>query len=157
VNEEEARRLSLETMSMAEAAFLSTIDSEGFPHTRAMVNLRNREKYGGLADLFSDHEDDFLVCFSTLTSSNKVRQLRTDPRASVYYCLPSQWRGLVLRGEIEIVADQAFKESIWQDGWEIYYPGGPTDPEYTILRLFPKDAEYYHALQTAEITFRRAE
>jgi len=154
MDEQEARRQSLELMSIAEAAFLTTVDREGFPQTRAMVNLRQSDQYPGLTGLFDGHRDDFLVYLGSNRSSNKVQQVRENPKASVYYCVPSEWRGLMLGGKIEIVTDQALKEAIWQDGWERYYPGGVTDPEYTILKLQPEIAKYYRSLDTAEFSLR---
>ena len=153
MDEKEARRQSLELMSIAEAAFLTTVDAEGFPQTRALVNLRQKEQYPGLIELFDGHRDDFLVYLGTNRSSNKVQQIRENPKASVYYCKPSEWRGLMLGGKIEIVTDQALKEAIWQDGWEMYYPEGVTDPEYTILRLLPTIARYYGGMDTVEFSF----
>ena len=43
----------------------------------------------------------------------------------------------MLSGKIEIETDLEIKRQIWQDGWERYYPQGPTDPDYTVLRLRP--------------------
>jgi general stress protein 26 len=36
------------------------------------------------------------------------------------------------------------KNRIWQDEWKIYYPQGPSDPDYTILRLLPIKAKGWH-------------
>ena len=144
MDEKEARRQSLELMSIAEAAFLTTVDAEGFPQTRALVNLRQKEQYPGLIELFDGHRDDFLVYLGTNESSNKVQQIRGNPKASVYYCKPSEWRGLMLGGKIEIVTDQALKEAIWQDGWEMHWPKGAEDPELTVLKLAPTFARGYY-------------
>jgi general stress protein 26 len=70
-----------------------------------------------------------------------MAQIRANPKVSVYFCNPSQFHGLMLGGEIEVVTDAELKKQIWQDGWEIYYPGGADDPEYTILRLLPAFAK----------------
>ena len=45
--------------------------------------------------------------------------------------------GFMLGGEIEVVTDQALKNRVWQDGWNMYYPNGPEGPEYGVLRLLP--------------------
>ncbi len=151
--ENEARRLGLELMETAEAAYLTTINGDGYPRTRAMLNLRRKDQYPGLCQLFEKHRGDFLAYFTTNTSSPKIDQIRRNPKASVYYCQPSEWRGLMLSGEIEIVSAKNIKEAVWQKGWELYYPGGTTDPDYTILRLRPISARYYHQLNFAEFSF----
>ena len=61
MEEKEAKRLSLELLESVEVLYLSTIDSNGFPQTRAMGNLRNKEQHPSLAEIFSKHGDDFLI------------------------------------------------------------------------------------------------
>ncbi|MFQ6083395.1 MAG: pyridoxamine 5'-phosphate oxidase family protein [Candidatus Aminicenantia bacterium] len=155
MNDKEARRLSLELMEIAEAAYLTTIDRDGFPQTRAMFNLRRKEQFPGLSELFDKHQDDFLIYFTTNTSSLKMDQIKKNPAVSVYYCKPNEWRGLMLGGMIEIVTDPDLKKAIWQEGWEMYYPGGVDDPDYTILRVFPMFAKYYHQLNLVRFDLRR--
>lgn len=140
----EARRLSVDLLEIGEAAYVTTIDSDGFPQTRAMFNLRRKEQFPGLAALFKDHQNDFLVYFTTNTSSPKIEHIRRNPKVSIYYCKASEFRGLMLSGEMAIVTNRAEKEKVWQKGWEMYYPGGVNDPDHTVLRLRPATAKYYH-------------
>jgi general stress protein 26 len=141
-------KLSIELMEIAEAAYVTTIDPDGFPQTRAMFNLRREEQFPGLAALFKDHRDDFLVYFTTNTTSPKIDHIKKNPKVSIYYCKPGEFRGLMLSGEMETVTDLAEKEKIWQEGWEMYYPGGVHDPDHTVLRLRPMAAKYYHQLDS---------
>lgn len=144
----EAQRLSLDLMEIAEAAYVTTIDPDGFPQTRAMFNLRRKEQFPGLAALFKDHQNDFLVYVTTNTSSPKIEHIKRNPKVSIYYCEASEFRGLMLSGEIAIVTDRAEREKVWQKGWEMYYPGGVHDPDHTVLRLRPLAAKYYHQLNS---------
>jgi general stress protein 26 len=146
MNERDAKRLSLDLIETAEAAYVTTIDQDGFPQTRAMFNLRRREQFPGLASLFKDHQDNFLVYFTTNTSSPKIRHIKKNPKVAVYYCKAGEFRGLMLSGEMEIVTNRAEKERVWQKGWEMYYPGGVHDPDHTVLRLRRIAAKYYHQL-----------
>jgi phosphatidylethanolamine-binding protein (PEBP) family uncharacterized protein len=70
-------------MRIAEAAYVTTIDPDGFPQTRAMFNLRRKEQFPGLASLFKDHQYDFLVYFTTNTSSLKPISKRTRRSRSI--------------------------------------------------------------------------
>src|SRR5574341_854695 len=108
----DAKRLSLDLMETAEAAYVTTIDPEGFPQTRAMFNLRRKEQFPGLASLFARHRDDFLVYFTTNTSSPKIAHIKKNPKVAVYYCKAEEFRGLMLSGEMEIVTDRAEKENV---------------------------------------------
>jgi len=142
----EAKRSGLDLLETAETAFVTTIDAEGFPQSRAMFNLRRKEQFKNLAVVFKDHMDDFLVYFTTNTSSPKVMQIKQNPKVSIYYCDPRTFRGLMLSGEMEVVTDPGEKERIWQKGWEMYYPDGVHDPDHTVLRLRPIAAKYYQDL-----------
>lgn len=146
MDKQDALRLSLDLMEQTEAAIVTTIGNDGFPQTRAMFNLRRKEQFPGLAGLFKDHQNDFLVYFTTNTSSAKIAHIRTNPRVAVYYSKVAEFRGLMLSGEMEIVMDRIEKEKIWQKGWEMYYPGGVHDPDHTVLRLRPMTAKYYQQL-----------
>ncbi len=147
-------RRSLEVMNNARAAILTTIDPEGYPISRAMLNLRRPGEYPGLADFFREIDHRLGVYFTTNTSSSKIAHIRDNPKAAVYYCLPNEYRGVMLGGIIEIVDDPKLKKLLWQTGWELYYPSGSDDPDYTILRLLPEFARGYHQLTFYNIDFR---
>lgn len=122
--------------SLGEACF-TTIGEDGYPQTRAVFNLRCRHRFPSLVHLFQDHQKDLLLYFTTNTGSEKMRQLRANPAVCAFFCRPDQYHGVMLSGRAEIAADPVLKQAIWQPGWEIYYPQGPADPDYTILRLRP--------------------
>ena len=77
---------------------------------------------------------------ATSAASDKVRELRTNPQASVYYCEPGRFHGLTLTGPVEILTDPELKKELWAEGWRIYWPSGADDPDYVILRLQPVEA-----------------
>jgi general stress protein 26 len=137
MEEKELKQECLRLMETAEVAYLSTIDSDGFPQIRAMVNLRNKEQFSDLTTVFKGHEEDFLIYMTTDTASAKFKQIKANPKVSVYFCDPKQIRGLMLIGEVEIVTDIGIKKQLWRDDWEIHYPNGVDGPEYNILRLLP--------------------
>lgn len=138
---------SKELLQLADAAYVTTVNQQGFPETRAMFNLRRTEQFPGLTAFFAG-EDDFTVYLTTNTSSRKIAQLADNARTSVYYCRTEDWRGLNLIGEMTIVNDRAVRERLWQKGWELYYPAGPDDPDYCVLMMKPTEARYYHQLET---------
>ncbi len=141
MEEKELKEACLNLMETTDVIYLSTIGSDGFPYTRIMSNLRNKKEYPGLFDIFEQHKEDFLVYIVTSNSSDKMKQILTNPKVSVYLSVhtsvPSEFQCLMLGGEIEEVTDKQLKKQLWQDGWEIHWPGGADDPEYTVLMLMP--------------------
>jgi general stress protein 26 len=143
---EEVKRSGLELMEESKAAYLTTIDSDGFPITRAMFNLRNKEQFPEFSKLFQNQQNKFTIFISTNTSSSKVAHLSKNPKMCVYFCDSEDFKGFMLGGLVEIVDDIELKRKIWLDWWTRYYPEGVEDPDYTLLRLEPKNARYYHKL-----------
>lgn len=103
-------------------SFIGSIDEDGFPQIRAMLRPRKRE---GIKTIY----------FSTNTPTNKVRHFRNNEKACVYFCAPAAFRGALLIGTMEVLEEQAYKNMLWQEGDELYYPGGVTDPNYIVLRF----------------------
>jgi len=111
-------------------AFISSIDETGFPNTKAMLPPRKRE---GIKVFY----------FSTNTSSLRVSQYRINPKACIYFCDKRFFRGVMLKGTVEVLEDTQNKEMIWQDGDTLYYSQGVTDPDYCVLRFTVFEGRYY--------------
>lgn len=120
-------------------AYLSSVDSEGFPNTKAMLMPRIRE---GIKVFY----------FTTNTSSMRVRQFRENEKACLYFCDRRFYRGVMLKGKIEVLEDAASKEKIWQDGDTMYYPEGVTDPDYCVLRFTAGKGRYYSNFNSVDFS-----
>ena len=144
---EEVKKLSLELMESSKAVYLTTIDSEGYPITRAIFNLRNKEQFPEFSEFFNGLDDEFVIFISTNTSSSKTDHVMKNPKISVYYCEPKDFKRVMFGGEVEIIDDINIKKKIWLDWWTKYYLKGLSDPDYTLLRLRPKIAQFYYRLQ----------
>ncbi len=81
--------------------------------------------------------------FTTNTSSRRVAQYRKDPKACIYFCDKRFFRGVMLKGTMEVLEDAQSKELIWQDGDTMYYPEGVTDPDYCVLRFTATQGRFY--------------
>lgn len=138
---------AISLMGLAPAVVLTTLEADGSPWTRAMLNLRNHRQYPDLKAVFEEGHP-LLLYFTTNTSSPKLRHIRRDPRACAYFMLPDQWWGLTLTGDLDEERSPAIRERLWQKGWEIYYPGGPGDEDYAILRMVPTGGRLYKQLQS---------
>lgn len=111
-------------------AYISSIDSDGFPNTKAMLPPRSRD---GIK----------LFYFTTNTSSMRVQQYRTNPNACIYFCDKRFFRGVMLKGHMEVLTDSQSKEFIWQEGDTMYYHEGVTDPDYCVLRFTAHTGRFY--------------
>lgn len=103
-------------------SFIGSIDKNGFPNIRAMLRPRKRE---GIKTIY----------FSTNTPTNKVQHFQRNEKACVYFCDPDTYRGALLIGVMEVLEAQEYKDMLWQNGDELYYPRGVTDPNYIALRF----------------------
>lgn len=121
-------------------AFISSIDDDGFPNSKAMLPPRKRE---GLKVFY----------FSTNTSSMRVSQYRNNPKASIYFYHKGTvcYQGIMLKGTMEILEDTASKQMIWKAGDKMYYSKGVTDPDYCVLKFTAQAGRYYRDLITENI------
>jgi len=150
MDNKEAKKLSLELIGSSKAVYLTTIDSKGYPITRAMFNLRNKKQFPELSEFFANQSNEFAVYISTNTSSSKVDHIKKNPKISVYYCYPEDFIGVMFGGEAEIIDDIELKQKIWLDWWTRYYPEGLKDPDYTLIKLNPKNARFYYKLNKVQ-------
>lgn len=111
-------------------AFLSSVGEDGYPNTKAMLPPRIRE---GLRIFY----------FTTNTSSMRVRQFRKNPKACVYFCDRRFYRGVMLKGTVEILEDVESRRLIWRDGDTMYYPKGVDDPDYCVIRFTAQSGRIY--------------
>ncbi len=153
MDEKELKQECLKLMETANAVYLSTIGSGGFPHTRMMANLRNKKENPVAAGVLAQHKKDFAIYFVTSRSSTKMQQIRANPKVSAYLCDPGEFHTLMLSGEIEEITDKQFKKQLWQKGWEMHWPGGADDPEFTVLKLSPAFAKGWYKEGPFEFKF----
>lgn len=103
-------------------AYLGSLDREGFPNVKAFLAPRKRE---GIRVFY----------FTTNTSSRHTAQFRADSRACLYFCDKRFFRGVMLRGAVEVLEDASSRAMIWQEGDTRYYPLGVNDPDYLLPRV----------------------
>ena len=111
-------------------AMIGSVDGEGFPNMKAMLPPRKRE---GISEFY----------FTTNTSSMRVKQYLENPKASIYFYDKRFYRGVMLKGTMEVLTDSKSKEEIWREGDEIYYPLGVTDSDYCVLKFTAQSGRYY--------------
>jgi general stress protein 26 len=103
-------------------SFIASVVVDGFPNMKAMLSPRKREHIR-------------LFWFTTNASSMRAAQYQENPKACIYFYDKRFFRGVMLKGTVEVLMDAESKEMIWRDGDTMYYPGGATDPDYCVLRF----------------------
>jgi len=93
-------------ISKCDVGNLTTIDKNGFPHTRALEN-------------HNPHED-FTFWFATHRSTRKVEEIRFNPKVSIYYYLIKEGGYVCIKGEAKIKTDEESKKYLWLQ--ELQYP-----------------------------------
>ena len=111
-------------------SFISSVGDDGFPNMKAMLPPRKRE---GIKIFY----------FTTNTSSMRVSQYRANPKACIYFYDKRFFRGIMLKGTMEVLEDLASKEMIWHEGDTMYYAKGVTDPDYCVLKFTAEAGRYY--------------
>lgn len=111
-------------------SFIGSVDENGFPNMKAMLPPRKRE---GIKTFW----------FSTNTHSMRVSQYRENHKASIYFYDKRFFRGVMLKGTMEVLEDADSKEMIWQEGDTMYYPLGVTDPDYCVLKFTAEEGRFY--------------
>ena len=132
-------KTALSVVERSGKTIIGSVDEEGFPNLKAMLKPR-------------EHDGLSVFYFTTNTSSMRVRQYLNHPKASIYFYDARFFRGVMLKGTMEVLQDPASKERIWQDGDTIYYPQGVTDPDYCVLRFTAKSGRLYENFGSVDFT-----
>jgi general stress protein 26 len=88
-----------------------------------------------------DVEPDADLWFIAERSSEKVANIRRDPRVNVSYSSSDSW--VSVAGTAEVVDDVAKLEELWNTFTDAWLEGGPKNPENILIRVAADSAEYW--------------
>ena len=111
-------------------SYISSVDENGFPNTKAMLAPVKRE---GIKTFY----------WHTNSPSMRIRQYRNNSKACIYFCDKRFFRGVMLKGIMEVVDEACVKNEIWKDEFSMYYQGGANDGDFIILRFTAENGRYY--------------
>jgi general stress protein 26 len=109
-------------------AKLITFGTDGAPHGRIMTNLPLGK--------------DMVIWFATGLSTNKIKDIKKNLNVSVFVDDPNDQTNASIIGKAEIVTDDRLLKKFWQEPFGFFFPGGPSDPDYCLLKITPKKVEY---------------
>jgi len=107
---------------------LITIDAQGFPKSRMMENIAL--------------EDDLVFYFATFASSDKVAEIRAQPRVNVFLYRPEDHSSISASGTAEVVMDDEVRCAKWKEHWSGFWKQGCSDPSYALIRVVPHKIVY---------------
>ena len=80
---------------------------------------------------------------STNTSSVHIQNLLKRSDACLYFEDSKKFEGVCFTGKVKIHFEREYKEMLWKDVDEQYYPKGVTDEDYCILEFIAERGRYY--------------
>ena len=104
---------------------LITLDESGHPRARAM-------------DPFFPDEN-MVIWMGTNRKTRKVKEIKNDPRVTLYYPHPQGAGYVTLYGAAEIVDDPELKKRYFKEAWARFYPDERED--FILISVTPKKME----------------
>ena len=121
-----------ELMRLVDRSLFATIgytDGDGRPNVRRVFCVWHR----GLGRHL----------ISTNTSSAHVQSLLKDGKGCLYFSDDSTFEGLCLHGRFLAHFEREYRELLWNEGDEKYYPKDVEDEDYCILEFTADSGRYY--------------
>jgi general stress protein 26 len=119
------REAACTIMGKAHYCALITIDDQGIPRARTM-------------DPF-EPDSNFVVWFGTNVNTRKVRQIRENPRVTLYYFERQSESYVILTGMAFLIDEPREKAFYWKKEWKEFYPDYPND--YLLIKVVPEVLE----------------
>lgn len=132
-----AIKYALKLIERSKVATIGTLDENGYPNIKGMLKIST--------------EGLHTVWFSTLTYSKRTQQIIRNKNGCVYFFDNDSYEGVMLVGDFEVLQNLETKKRFWVEGFEMYYPKGYTDPDYSVLKFTTKTINFYKGLEN--ITF----
>lgn len=148
MEQQEIKQECLKLIESIEFMYLATNGADGFPQMRMMVNIRgsqsNEDCTESAKEFLAKHHNDFTAYMVTSHASDKMREIRSNPNVSLYYCQPEKLHSLLVMGTAEEVADMELKKCLWREEWKMYWPGGAEDPDLVLLKVTAVSAKGWY-------------
>jgi len=95
--------------------------------------------------------DAGLILFVTDVHSAKHDEVDAAPNVGLVFIDPKDKAYLSITGRAQVIRDAARTEVVWRKTDEVWWPGGPTDPDVCLLLIKPLTAELWDGPASAAI------
>lgn len=110
----------------------------------ASIGFLDEEGNPGIRRVFCTwHKGLGVHYISTNTSSMHIQALLKNDRACLYFDDCQNFECVCLTGKAIVHFEQEYKELLWNEGDERYYPGGVEDEDYCIMEFRADYGRYY--------------
>lgn len=116
-----------ELLQRCEVVVLASINKEGYPRPVPMSKIAA--------------EGISAIWMATGIDSLKTIDFLTNPKAGL--CFQDEENSIALTGTVEVVTDEKIKKELWQDWLIEHISGGPTDPNFVLLKFEPNHMTYW--------------
>lgn len=114
-------------LQRCEVVVLTSVNKEGYPRPVPMCKIKS--------------EGCSVVWMSTGADSLKTKDFLHNPKAGI--CYMENGNSVALTGEVEVISDETVKKEMWQDWFIEHFPGGPSDPNYVVLKFKGNHATFW--------------
>jgi len=111
--------------------FWSIIDSIPFP----LLVTHGESGYPQSRPMHLIERENASLWFATSRSSHKVAQIGAHPEVTVLFVDAERFNYASFHARAEIIDDPDRGRRLWQSEWADDWPGGPSDPDYALLRV----------------------
>jgi general stress protein 26 len=96
--------------------------------------------------------DAGVIFFVTDIHSAKEDEIEATPDVGLVFIDPSDKAYLSITGRASVMRDAEKTKAAWRKTDEVWWPGGPDDPDVCLLRIEPLTAELWDGPASAAIT-----
>ena len=111
-------------------SFISSVDENGYPNTKAMLPPAKRD---GIKTFY----------WHTNSPSMRIKHYRNNSKACIYFYDKRFFRGVMLKGTMEVIEDKKIKKEIWSDDFSMYYKDGWDGGDFIIIKFTAESGRYY--------------
>jgi general stress protein 26 len=100
-------------------------------------------------------EEDGSIWFFSAKDSDRNRDIEADPGTQLIYSSESNEEYLSLYGESRIVYDLQKAEELFSPMVKVWFQGGPTDPNLSLIHFRPLDGYYWDTQHGKVVAFAK--
>ena len=115
------------TIEAKDYCFFITLSDEGHANARLMQPFRP--------------EEDFTIWFGTSPRSRKVCEITANGQVAVSYENVGEHAYVTLMGRAQVERDIEARRKYWRQEWAIFWPAGPEDDDYVLIKFVPSRIE----------------
>ena len=131
-----SKEKALAVVNKCELAMIGTVDELGKPQIKMLMKTKNN----GLKEFW----------FCSNTSAKRTKQIKENGTSCLYFTT-DEWEGVMLNGFAELSYDDEMRKSFWSDFMFKYYPEGPLDPDFVLIKFVATSGNYYKSMVNEDL------